>query len=421
MLVKIDHVKEDIGSGILIYRRKFPRDLVRFIPGRSSAGRGRIELKVSLRSKDIRSAGAIDRYRQAQQQYEQIVGAARKRASGSFDTLDAPLINYLVTRHRAEELANDDATRWDPAAKARGMLLADAAEKAGGLPPHAPETRWTQGTRLAREAMVEVCKWFRASGDLEGLVGAWGDPALALASDCGFIVDSGSPGFRDLCIALNDAALSAQEVALQRLDGSLLPTPAMPEPPKKPRASMAKADNPATLQAIADGLLSSKASPVGHSTASSWSAALRFFKEVHGTPTPDQITRLMVSEWIELLAQRPAMLPKTDRGLALRPLVAKYAAQDVEVLSKKTVSRKGSAMYDAVETLLKGEEVELPHGTSFVDKDGPAGLQRLDGLRFDLLRVSEREADRRRNKLVIGVCSHDWTVAPWPSPGQAGM
>ena len=33
-------------------------------------------------------------------------------------------------------------------------------------------------------------------------------------------------------------------------------------------------------------------------------------------------------------------------------------------------SRKGSAMYEAVETLLKGEEVELPHGTSFVDKDG---------------------------------------------------
>lgn len=33
-------------------------------------------------------------------------------------------------------------------------------------------------------------------------------------------------------------------------------------------------------------------------------------------------------------------------------------------------SRRGSALYDAVETLLKGVEVELPNGHSFTDKDG---------------------------------------------------
>ena len=33
-------------------------------------------------------------------------------------------------------------------------------------------------------------------------------------------------------------------------------------------------------------------------------------------------------------------------------------------------SRKGSALYEAVETLLKGVEVELPNGCTFKDKEG---------------------------------------------------
>lgn len=42
-------------------------------------------------------------------------------------------------------------------------------------------------------------------------------------------------------------------------------------------------------------------------------------------------------------------------------------------LSSETVeaaSRKGSAIYEAVETLLKGAEIELPPGHTFTDKDG---------------------------------------------------
>ena len=36
----------------------------------------------------------------------------------------------------------------------------------------------------------------------------------------------------------------------------------------------------------------------------------------------------------------------------------------------EAASRKGSCLYDAIETILKGAEVELPAGYSFTDKDG---------------------------------------------------
>lgn len=47
----------------------------------------------------------------------------------------------------------------------------------------------------------------------------------------------------------------------------------------------------------------------------------------------------------------------------------------------EAASRRGSDLYDAVETVLKGAEVELPDGHSFTDKDGhvrrvPDGLHR---------------------------------------------
>jgi integrase len=45
----------------------------------------------------------------------------------------------------------------------------------------------------------------------------------------------------------------------------------------------------------------------------------------------------MVTEWLELLAQRPAKLPKEDRDLPLPALVAKYEGSEADRLELKTI------------------------------------------------------------------------------------
>ena len=57
MILVVDHIKTDKVSGVLIYRRKFPKDLVAYVPGNSPKGLGRIEYKKCLRAK---SAGTPD-------------------------------------------------------------------------------------------------------------------------------------------------------------------------------------------------------------------------------------------------------------------------------------------------------------------------------------------------------------------------
>jgi hypothetical protein len=58
--------------------------------------------------------------------------------------------------------------------------------------------------------------------------------------------------------------------------------------------------------------------------------------------------------------------PMMERLRARHPTVNQYLDDKLLVAA----SRKGTDEYEAVETLLKGKEVELPNGQSFFDKDG---------------------------------------------------
>jgi hypothetical protein len=53
---------------------------------------------------------------------------------------------------------------------------------------------------------------------------------------------------------------------------------------------------------------------------------------------------------------------------ALRPHLRDGERLDLAVV--EAASRKGSPLYEAVETVLKGQEIALPPGSSFTDKDG---------------------------------------------------
>jgi len=82
--------------------------------------------------------------------------------------------------------------------------------------------------------------------------------------------------------------------------------------------------------------------------------------------------------WIEWFLELPLWIEEPE----FRVVHACWSPQHVEALrpllsdgrlttgTAEDASRKGSSAYEAVETLLKGAEVELPAGHSFMDKDG---------------------------------------------------
>ena len=98
MIVTVQYLQPD-KNGMLSYRRKFPKDLIRFIPSASPTGRGRVEFKVSLRARNIDTAGAKERLAQAERDYNAIVEKARRVATGDFHRIDQPLISYLADNY----------------------------------------------------------------------------------------------------------------------------------------------------------------------------------------------------------------------------------------------------------------------------------------------------------------------------------
>ena len=84
-------------------------------------------------------------------------------------------------------------------------------------------------------------------------------------------------------------------------------------------------------------------------------------------------------EWIAWMAELPLWIEEPAFRVvhacwspphveAIRPHLRNETRLTPELVDH--ASRKGHGMYMAVETLLKGEEVSLPGGTSFFDKDG---------------------------------------------------
>lgn len=259
MFVVVNHIKTDKDSGVLIYRRKFPKDLIPFVPGKSPGGRGRAEFKKSLRTKSMTAPGAAARLQEAQDAFDALVRlaerqrtASTKRATGAFDVLDQPTIAYLAECYRVNALASDDARRKDPSAKAFAARISDMIREEGHeFPVVSASAKWTQVIRLAHSTMREAARELRANGDEEGIRGAWGDLTLTMASEHGFEVENGGLSHTALCVAINDAAATAHEEALKRLDGDLVPTPPMPTAPTKGKATSPQSEG-VSLPALFD-------------------------------------------------------------------------------------------------------------------------------------------------------------------------
>lgn len=216
MEVVVKYLRPHPKTGILEYRRVIPEPLRPHV--RDVVGKPLSELKRSLGARDVTEPGAMARYDALQAEFERMIVRARKLAAGKFDPLDAPTIAYLVEAYRVRELADDDARRLDPDAKARGELVTAAAQRAGyDIPPHRPTARWSQGIKVAIEAALDVYRGFSADGDLDGILDAWNSRAASLAGSNGLHVDIAGPAFATLCVRLPYAILR-QKIGVDRAE-----------------------------------------------------------------------------------------------------------------------------------------------------------------------------------------------------------
>ena len=183
MIVTVQYLQPD-KNGMLSYRRKFPKDLMRFLPGASPTGRGRVEFKVSLRTRNIDEAGAKERLAQAERDYLAIVEKARRVATGDFHRLDQPLIRFLADNYLHERLALDEAGRWGRAATA----------------PGSPSRLQPEKDYIENRELLDAY-------DGEGLVAYWQDWARSYASELGFHLSPSDPEMPSLCRTLGSGPI----------------------------------------------------------------------------------------------------------------------------------------------------------------------------------------------------------------------
>lgn len=205
---------------------------------------------------------------------------------------------------------------------------------------------WADQALNGWDALLDDFRQWRSEGDTDAMEAHWGRTADLLAAQEGLrLSPTDLEGRERLLWALNITALSLSHDARARLKGRLVP---VPPPPPKPvlTAFEAEPEVPGeSFEAIVERLSNSARKPISATTKESARTALRLFRETYGIPAPEGITRAMVADWLDLLAQRPAKLPKEHRAIPLPDLVELYRDKpDVPRLSAKTLTQHVSAL-----------------------------------------------------------------------------
>ncbi|MET3762697.1 site-specific integrase [Sphingomonas sp. UYEF23] len=213
------------GTGRVSFRRAYPAALRPYIAGEP------VQLKVSLGMEG--SPGFLSRYEEAAGQYRDTVAMAQRKASGAFDPLDSATIAYLAETFRVQLLQADDDARWDTEERELYRSVTQDLERQGV--PVVATWRGREAQRFADKARARLAetlplyRGLRGAGDLDGIMVVWMEDALDLIEGLGLAVapDALAP-FKLLCRALNDAAISAGDAMLRRLEGLEVPTPEVP-------------------------------------------------------------------------------------------------------------------------------------------------------------------------------------------------
>jgi integrase len=309
MGIFVQHLTPPTKTGLRTFRRRFPPELRELI--------GRWELKVPLGREGAEGFWAA--YETALSDYDKMVAVAQQKLEGRYDTLDGPLIAYLVEVHRVQALEGDNAARWG--AEERELFKSVVADlEARGVAHSNPwkgreAQRWAAKRRETVEWLLPHYRALRANGDLEGIIQFWRDDALELADAKGYVIDPESEGFGQLCRALNDVGISILEDVAARLEGHEAPTPPEPAPPVAGSASkpfQSRVPMLATFDAYAT------AQEVSAGVRAEWRHYIELLIEFVGHDDAALLTSQTLRDWREKLLNEP-----TRRGKPRKPVTVR--------------------------------------------------------------------------------------------------
>ncbi len=287
-----------LRSGRCIYRKAIPAPLRPFCGGRW-------EFKVTLGREE--EPGFHSRCEAAKAEHAAMIARAKRCLEGAYDPLDAPRIAYLAELFRAQYLAEDEEARFSP--DDRELFLATEEDlEARSLAQSvnwggAPVRRWAEKTRETTSAMLHVYRDLKAIGDLDGMVDVWEEEAQLLFESANLAVNQrDTEGMRQLCRALNDAAIRACHDKLRRLGGDDVPTPLEPSLASalegKPR-TVAKI----SLRTIYEGYAAAQGLTPG--VRDEWRRYIELLVEYLGHEDASRLTTAELIDWRDKLLREP--------------------------------------------------------------------------------------------------------------------
>ena len=290
-----------------------------------------------------------------------MLAKARKASAAGvvsrYDALTPTLIAFLADYYLSAELTRDEQARWGhPALKV----------------PYVSRDDREQDYIDSREML--------SGYQGQALHDLWGEWTVTFADAMGYTIDPADPEFGRLLEAIAAAACNLWLALDKRIDasqghGAGAETPPLPAVPQAADAATGAGDTEGSFEAIAVALLSSARQDIGPSTRQSTNTALKLFREAHGTPTPAKITRSMVSGWVDLMAERPAKLPKVQRDMPLREVVAAYAdLKDVPRLSANTYNGHASALAALWNKAIKTGQIREDRNNPFANQSATSSL-----------------------------------------------
>ncbi|MEJ7935859.1 hypothetical protein WG907_16590 [Sphingobium sp. AN558] len=310
------HVLKDKKTGRLSYRRPYPPELLPFLDVPAGKTQAPTELKRSLQAKTLAESSALDIWREANAEWEANVAVARKRQTAAYDALSPNQVGRLAAifkhewqledmealRRRGDDFANPSRVFWD-------------------------------------EKLSDFVRW-HGEGDTDEIMEEWSKPAERFLKAQRVVRDPTDwQGFERLCKALNAVAIEYEPIARALLGGSAVPPP--PPPPDYStweETSRASAANDISFEDIAESILNNQLRKVGPATKQAARTALRFFREHFGRPAPARISKAAVTDWLKVLAERPAKLPTAQRSIPLQEVVELYkGVEGVPRMSAKTI------------------------------------------------------------------------------------
>ena len=345
MGVYVKYTQVDRQTGRLSYRRAFPPALQPYLPKRLT------ELKRSLGATSLTDPKAAAKYANAQLDYERLEAKARSRMAGKARRLaeaDIPSLvetyaHWIETNLLETHFDVDDAKReWITASAWRFMPYGFWDEQTAIV-----QGKPRPATAAARQRVLIppiIDGWVQAiaDGDMSQIVQIEGQTAVELLQDAQLEIERDDPLFQKLCFnLLSRDILIAKGLLTQVTDGTLIePTP-RPQKASEVAPQQPDVNSPAeTVLKLAERLFASRTDPITSPTRTAWATSLKLWEQTQPNIAHDKITRAMVTEWLELLAQRPTRIPWKKRETPLATLVKQYEdAENIPRLSSATVSR----------------------------------------------------------------------------------